>query len=650
MVVGAFNFVSAWNNSLVTGRVAMRKIIMTISRSLIIFSMAAGTMLTGACKPGEEPQEKAEKVPVEAVSIEPAPQADGPNPLRSAYFGETHVHTAFSLDAYIAGTRLRPEDAYRYAKGETVRVNGQPYTRSRPLDFTAVTDHAEYLGEMYSTLYEEAPGHDQELLDQLRNLTDIEERQQWFIKYVVSSNRSSTPQHPPFFAGDETVKSAWQIAIDAAEEHNDPGQFTAFVAFEWSGAPNGGNLHRNIIYRDANVPNQPMSYIDINREDQLWEWMREQEAQGSKALAIPHNSNASKGMMFPDTKANGDPIDLEYAQTRQHFEPLFEMMQVKGNSEVHRSFWSADEFADFENADSIQNSSDRTFSKRDFVREGLKIGLGFEQQLGVNPYKLGFIGGTDSHNGTPSAVAEDTFTGQHGPEDGTVERRRSGNVSGWIDGKDLSIGSLAGVWATENTRAALFDAMKRRETFATSGPRIRIRMFGGVDLPGDPADADQLVRQGYEIGKPMGSDLEAAGSPPTFTVWAMKDPDGANLDRIQIIKGWVETDGALQEKIVDVTWSDQRQPVDGKLPPVGNTVDLSTAHYTNDIGATELMGSWTDDDFDPGQHAFYYARVLEIPTPRWSTYDAVRNQLPLMDDVQATIQERAWGSPIWYRP
>ncbi|MGB5292505.1 MAG: DUF3604 domain-containing protein, partial [Lysobacterales bacterium] len=255
------------------------------------------------------------------------------NPLRNAYFGETHIHTSYSLDAYLGGTRLTPSDAYRFAKGEEVEVNGGPFKRKRPLDFTAVTDHAEYLGEMYSTIVEGAPGHDQELLVQLRGMTDIEERQQWFLKYVISSNRSSTPQHPPFFAGEDTVKSAWQIAIDAAEAHNDPGNFTAFVAFEWSGAPNGGNLHRNVIYRDAHVPEMPMSYIDINREDGLWEWMREKEKLGMKALAIPHNSNASKGMMFPDVKANGDPIDLEYSQTRQHFEPLIETLQVKGGSE-----------------------------------------------------------------------------------------------------------------------------------------------------------------------------------------------------------------------------------------------------------------------------------------------------------------------------
>ena len=579
--------------------------------------------------------------------------ADGvpENPPREAYFGETHMHTAFSLDAYLGGTRMWPADSYRFAKGEKVSVNGQTKQLKRPLDFAATTDHSEYLGEMYSTMVEGAPGHDQELLEQLRTMTKIEDRQKWFLEYVIKNNRGAKPQHPPFFAGESTVRSAWQIVIDAAEKHNEPGKFTTLIAFEWSGAPNGGNLHRNVIFRDAQVPDTPVSYIDINREDGLWAWMAKNEAKGMKALAIPHNSNASKGMMFPDVNAKGEPMDLEYAQTRQHFEPLIEMLQIKGNSEVHRKFWAADEFAGFENADSIQKSSGRVFKKKDFVREGLKIGLAKEKSLGVNPFKYGIIGGTDNHNGLMSDVAEDGFIGGHGPEDGSVERRRNAGVAGWIDGKDLSIGSISGVWATKNTRSAIWDAMKRRETFSTSGPRIKVRLFGGVDLPADPKDAATLVQKGYELGVPMGSDLGPAGATPTFTVYAEKDPDGANLDRVQIIKGWVDKDGKPHEQIVDVAWSDARQPgADGKILPVGNTVDLKTARYTNAIGATELMGSWNDPTFDPEQHAFYYARALEIPTPRWTTYDAVRNNLPLLDDVPATIQERAWTSAIWYRP
>ncbi len=572
------------------------------------------------------------------------------NPLNAAFFGDTHVHTSFSLDAYLGGARLTPADAIRFAMGETVAVNGIQRTLQRPLDFIAVSDHAEYLGEMYSTMYEDAPGFDQELLEQLRTMTDTEERRVWFEKYVIANNRSDEPTHPPFYAGEETTISGWQIAIDAAQRYNDPGNFTAFIAFEWSGAPGGGNLHRNVIYRDDNVPEMPVSSYEVRREDGLWEWMKEQEKTGVRALAIPHNSNASKGKMFPSTNAAGEPMDQAYASTRQYFEPLIEMMQIKGNSEVHRSFWAADEFAGFENADSIQKYSDRTFRKSDFVREGLKLGVAYERNLGINPFKYGFIGGTDTHNGTPADIDEDRFIGGHGPEDSSVGMRRTGGVGGWIDGKDLSSGSLAGVWAANNTRAAIWDAMKRRETFATSGTRIKVRMFGGADLPTDPGDPVQMVLQGYGLGVPMGGDLGPVEGAPVFTVYAEKDPMGANLDRIQIIKGWVDDSGEVHERIINVAWSGDRVADGDNLPPVGNTVDLKTALFSNDIGATTLIGSWQDADFDPAQNAFYYARVLEIPTPRWSTYDAVRNNLPLLDDVEATIQERAWGSPIWYTP
>lgn len=618
------------------------------THTLLVFAITSA--LSGC---GSEMQQVTQTEAVKAVAVEnTATDANVHlNPERDVYFGETHVHTAFSLDAYIGGTRMSHEDAYRYAKGEAVMVDGRALQRNRPLDFVAISDHAEYIGEMYSTMTEGAPGYDQALLKQLRTMTDLVEREKWFLKYVVSANRSSSPQHPEFFAGQETVKSAWQLMGETADRYNKPGEFTALKAFEWSGAPQGGNLHRNVIFRDANVPDAPVSYIDINREDGLWQWMAKQESQGMLSLAIPHNSNASKGMMFPSVKADGQPIDLEYAQTRQHFEPLMEMMQIKGNSEVHRQFWPDDQFADFENADSIQKSSGRTFHKNDFVREGLKLGLAYEQKLGVNPFKYGTIGGTDNHNGLPSAVAENTFNGGHGPEDGSVKARRENGVAGWIDGKDLSIGTLAGIWATQNTRPALWDAMKRRETYSTTGPRIKVRFFAGAELPANPKNAKELVRQGYELGVPMGGDLPALVSAPTFTVLAMKDPDGANLDRVQIIKGWVDSKGNTHEKIIDVVWSDKRQiDENGKLPAVGNTVNLKTAQYDNSIGATSLMGSWTDGQFDPKQNAFYYSRVIEIPTPRWSTFDAVRNDLPLLKDVQAVIQERAWTSPIWYNP
>ena len=618
-------------------------------------AVAALSTLAG-CSGGDD-QKQANATP--AVAAAPAvasasvasPARPAPNPLKNAYFGEQHLHTSYSLDAYLGGTRLWPADAYKFAKGQPVEVNGQTYRISRPLDWAAVTDHAEYLGEMYSAWNKDAPGYDNPLLVELRGLTKTEDRQKWFQKYVVANNRGLTPQHPSFYAGPDTMKGAWKVTIDAAQQEYVPGHFTTIIAYEWSAAPGGANLHRNVFFRDTNVPDAPMSYVDINREDGLWDWMDGLEKKGMKVLAIPHNSNASKAVMFSGTDASGRPIDAAYARRRAHFEPLIEIMQIKGSSEVHRNFWAGDEFSDFENADSLAKFSGRTLDKRNYVRDAEIRGLAYEQSLGVNPYKLGFVGGTDGHNGLAGDTEEYDWNGAHGPEDGSVQRRREGGVGGWADGKDLNPGALTGVWAEENTREAIWDAMSRKETFATSGTRIKVRFFGGAGLGANPTDPVAMVKQGYASGVPMGSDLPSNSAAPTFTVQAMKDPDGANLDRIQIIKGWVDKNGKPHEKIVEAVWAgDRKLGPDGRLPPVGNTVDLKTAKYTNTIGSPQLIGSWSDKEFDPHQHALYYVRVLEIPTPRWSTYDAVKAGLPLLKGVPATVQERAWSSPIWYSP
>ena len=617
---------------------------------------AALALLVAACTP---PPDKGSSEAA-ATPQSSAPQTDSPpapviasNPLRNAYFGEQHVHTAYSLDAYIGGARLTPSDAYRFAKGEEVEVGGEKHRISAPLDWAAVTDHAEYLGEMYSAMNEGAPGHDQPQLVELRGLQGLEERETWFLEYVVKNNRGTKPQHAPFYAGEQTEVSGWKQVLAAAEEHYAPGTFTTIPAFEWSAAPQGANLHRNVFFRDMNVPQRPMSYVDINREEGLWAWLAELEQQGIRAIAIPHNSNASKGMMFAANDSAGEPIDLEYAAMRSRFEPLIEIMQIKGNSEVHRNFWSADEFAGFENADSLTDYSGRTIAKENFVRWGLAKGLAHQKTLGTNPYHYGIVGGTDSHNGTPSNVAEDNFArGSHGAADATVERRRTAEIGGWLKGKDLNPGALTGVWATQNTREAIWDALKARETYATSGPRIKVRFFGRMGTAADALpDANRMIEDGYAHGVPMGGTLEGGRGVPRFRVWAAKGPDDANLDRIQIIKGWVDTDGEPQDRVFDVVWSGARAPgADGKLPAVGNTVDLTQATYTNTIGSAELIGNWTDPQFDPQQGAVYYVRVLQIPTPRWSTYDAVRAGLPLQEGVAATVQERAWTSPIWYTP
>jgi hypothetical protein len=569
------------------------------------------------------------------------------NPLKDAFFGETHLHTSYSLDAFIGGNRRTPEDAYRFARGEAMEINGQSHKLKRPLDFAAVTDHAEFIGEMYSTQVPGAPGYDNPMLVELRGLSKEEDQRAWFLKYVVANNRSATPQHPPFFAGPETTKSAWALNRDVTNKYYEPGRFTTIHGFEWTAAPNGGNMHRNILFRDDNLPEQPFSNVDSADEEKLWDWIGGLRDRGMKLFAMPHNSNGSKSQMFESVDNAGKPLTREYAERRQAMEPLIEMMQIKANSEVTRQFWPTDEFADFENGDSMAKFSGRVKAKENYIRYAVVKGTAYQRDLGANPFKFGFVGGTDNHNSGMGDTDEDNYIGSHGPADGTVEARRTGEIDGWIGSSDSNPGALTGVWATKNTRAAIWDAMAARETFATSGSRLKIRMFGGPGLS-KPADEKAMVEAGYKQGVPMGGTLTAPTSAPAFTVWAARDAEGANLDRIQIIKGWVDATGAPQEKVIDVVWSGNRKPgPDGKVPAVGNTVDLKTAKFTNAIGAPVLMGHWVDAEWKPGQTAVYYARALEIPTPRWTTYDAVRANLPLLKDVPATVQERAWGSPIW---
>ena len=574
------------------------------------------------------------------------------NPQKNLYFGATHVHTAYSLDAFLGGTRQTPGDAYRHAKGEAVIVNGMPHRMRRPLDFAAVTDHAEYLGEMYAAMNPGTPGHDNPQIQQLISLTDFEERRNWFIKYVIKAGRGAQRQHTPFYPGEAVLSNAWKVVTSAAAEHNEPGVFTALNGYEWSAAPGGANLHRNVIFRGANVPALPMSAVDIPTEEGLWEWLQVQEKQGSRAIALPHNSNASKGRMFPKEDSSGAAIDKGYADLRQRYERAIEMMQIKGNSEVYRTFWAADEFADFENADSIGNFSGRVPLKENYVRYGVVQGMADQQQLGINPFKLGFVGGTDSHNGLMGDTDEDNFVGGHGAEDATPERRRSAVVGGWIAAREQTTGSLTAVWAPSNTREAIWDAIYNREVYATSGPRMALRFFAGWNYEASMLGRADVIRKAYAGGVPMGGDLSRSrGKAPKFLVLANKDALGANLDRIQIIKGWVDSAGTTHDKVFDVVWSGERQPgANGKLPAVGNTVDLTTATYRNTIGSSELAAVWEDPEFNPQQRALYYVRVLEIPTPRWTTYDAVREGLPLLDNVPSTFQERAWSSPIWYQP
>jgi len=390
----------------------------------------------------------------------------------------------------------------------------------RPLDFCAVTDHAEYIGEMYSMMTPGAPGYDHEATTAIRNADTYETAMGLFTKYVADNNRGANPQHPEFYQGPETTKSGWQEIQEATEKYYEPGKFTTFHAIEWSAAPGGANLHRNVIFRTNKVTEVPMSSYEIPREEALWEWLQQENETGHTVLAIPHNSNASKGLMFNENDSEGNPITAEYARTRQEYEPLIEMMQIKGNSEVVPRFWPNDEFAGFENASSMEKYSGRTFMKKNFVRYGLEKGLEYQEKLGVNPYKYGFVGGTDNHNGLPSNVEEDNYkVGSHGLADISAENRATKAVDGWAEAYDINPGALAAVWAPANTREDLWDAMKARETFATSGPRLKVRLFGGYDYQDEYANSKAMVEDGYAMGVPMGNDLAKAPSWASSSNW-----------------------------------------------------------------------------------------------------------------------------------
>jgi len=569
---------------------------------------------------------------------------------KEAFFGETHIHTSSSMDAFIGGNRMTPYDAYRFAKGEEMMVNGSPHKIKRPLDFCAVSDHAEYLGETYTLMNEGSPGYDDPVAKQMREADNYEDAMRLFVKYVITPARTGGSSHPDFYQGEASTYSGWRENFYATEKYYEPGKFTTLHAFEWTSAPNAGNLHRNVIFRDTILPRIPFSANDSRDPQKLWAWMQQQIDNGSTALAIPHNSNGSKGMMFPEVDMEGNPITKEYAETRQKMEPLIEIMQIKGNSEVHSNFWKNDEFANFELANSIQNYSGRTFEERNYVRYGLKRGLKYQADLGVNPFKYGINGGTDSHNGTPSNVEEDNYAvGSHGLADQTAENRTKQVIDGWATASDINPGSLTGVWSQTNTREAIWDAMKNKETFATSGPRIKVRLFGGYDYKENYSDYNTMISDGYAKGVPMGGDLQNGISNPKFLVWALKDPIAPGLDRIQIIKGWYDN-GELKEEIYNIAASDDRLLDDGSVTPTDAKVNLETGAFDTSKGSNEFMATWEDPNFDKTKNAFYYVRVIQLPTARWNLWDEIREGVSFNTDVAKTLQERAWSSPIWYTP
>ncbi len=599
------------------------------------------------------------EAPVLTTTVHSGQTADY-NENRNAYFGDLHIHTSWSFDAFVNNVRTTPDDAYNFGKGEPIdHVSGKKIQINRPLDFMAVTDHSEYMGMFRQMLDKENPLSKLDLAQSVTS-TDPKVSQRTFTRVVFSSAMSW-----PFeeLIDQEGMKSVWQRVVKAADRHYEPGKFTTFAGYEWSaGKANylssrreGQPLHRNVIFKGGKVSGVPFSGFNSKNPEKLWAWMDTERVKGIEVMAIPHNANMSNGLTY--SRYDGKRLTKTYAESRARNELINEVVQMKGQSMSHPILSPNDEFADFElypYTFSLKKPRPLSQPKNSYARDALKEGLAYEQSLGTNPFKFGFIGSTDGHN-SAGASDEDNYFGKIGINDPTPESRLADKAYGNLSPKLKSAAGIAAVWAKENTREAIFEAMERKETFATSGPRIQLRFFAGWDLGIDSIGGENWVTTAYANGVPMGSDLirrpSSANHPPSFLIQAIKDSEGANLDRVQMVKGFLDASGEPQEKIFEVVWAGDRTiGVDGKLPAIGNTVDIPNASYTNDIGTISFETKWTDPEFDASQSAFYYLRVLEIPTPRWTTYDAKTLGVAPPTDVPATIQERAWSSPIWYTP
>jgi len=577
------------------------------------------------------------------------------------------------MDAGLFGNLLPPRDAYRFARGEeVVSSTGQTVRLSRPLDWLVVADHSDGMG-MVGDLAIGKPellGYEQSA----RWIKGLEAGGDESVQAALDliSNFSQGTIEPEIIAlyspGSKLYKNLWERVIDDAEAFNDPGRFTALIGFEWTSLIQGNNMHRVVIMRDGRTRARQVVPFTMTAPQgspdprDLWQYLSNYEKKtDGEILAIAHNGNLSNGIMFPlEAQWNGSKLDESYISQRSKWEPLYEATQIKGDGEAHPFLSPDDEFADYENWDvanldvSVAKTNDMLAGE--YAREALKRGMAIEARLGTNPYKFGMIGATDSHTSLATAE-EDNFFGKHSgyePNPGRMSHPFMENETGKIMGWQMVASGLAAVWATENTREAIFDAMQRKEVYGTTGPRIGVRLFGGWEFTEQDLNSRIIANVGYQKGVPMGGDLRAkpdGASAPNFLVFALRDPIGANLDRIQIVKGWIDEKGMTQEKVYDVDWSGDRKPdAKGKLPAVGNTVDVDQAIWFNTIGAAELGAVWTDPDFDADQKAFYYARVLEIPTPRWSTYDAFRFGIELPEGAPTSTQERAYTSPIWYTP
>ncbi len=651
------------------------------NRIAFALNIALLTLWGAACAPKETP------APAEEPASEPAaakPVAVPAGSPTQVFWGDTHLHSSYSPDAYLMQNRSAdPDTAYRYAKGYPVI---HPYHRARiqietPLDFLVLTDHGEFMGVLPKLLQGDPMVANTKTGKRYRRMAAQGKEIEVFGELIAMVNKVVPPN--PDLNNEEINRTVWGEIMAVADSHNEPGKFTALMGWEWSSTPQGANLHRVVVMKGGKENGEtfiPYTSLDSDRPEDLWAWLQEtSQKAGTDFLAIPHNSNISKGLMFSLADSDGKAITEEYAALRMRWEPIVEMTQIKGDSETHPRLSPTDEFADYETYDHtievegtkdkamftdgflgklsekdrkyIEEHEARVAEVGDYVRTALLRGLVLEDRVGANPYKFGVIGSTDSHTGMSSAE-EDNFHGKMAL-DSTPETRGEDILPG-TPGWDMGAAGLAGVWATENTREALFDAMKRKEVYATTGPRIELRVFGGYDFSDADASAGDVAGAGYTKGVPMGSDLAKApeGKAPSLLIRAVKDPKHANLDRIQVVKGWVDAEGMPQEKIYDVALADDRTVgADGKVPPVGNTVDLATGNWTNDIGDPELAVAWTDPDFDPSKRAFYYVRVLQIPTPRHTLYDAIALGIDVKETGRpATIQERAYSSPIWYTP
>ncbi len=636
---------------------------MTRIRTLVCFSAALAAPLAQA---QIQPSEASLQDIYPGAAYSPYAKRGFPSQV---FWGDTHLHTGMSMDAGLFGNTTGLDTAYRFARGEEVMAaSGQPARLGRPLDWMVLTDHSDGMG-MILDLARGTP-----------NVLKSEQGKRWHEALKKGGAESaaaaldlittfSQGKMDPALIGDYSpgspaYASIWQKVIDAAEKYNEPGRFTAFIGFEWTSLVNGNNLHRNVVIRDNGdkagrvepmVTQGPGGSTDPL---DLYKWLEDYESKtGGNVFAIAHNGNLSNGTMFPvDKRISGATVDQNYVQLRAKWEPLYEYTQIKGDGEAHPRLSPDDEFANYETWDAgnldLSEAKTPDMLAREYAREALKTGMKLEKSFGTNPYRFGAVGSTDSHTSL-STAEEENFFGKATNAEPSPKRMQhpfSKTDKGVFEGYQLVASGYTGVWAMENTRASVWDAMKRRETYATTGPRMMVRFFGGWNYTAEDLNSRQPAFRGYEKGVPMGGALgKAGGDAPTFMVYALRDPIGANLDRIQIVKGWMDADGKLQEKVYDVAWAGDRKPdASGKVPAVGNTVDVKAANWTNTIGASELGTVWTDPDFEAGDPAFYYARVLEIPTPRWVVYDAFRYGIDIPKGAETTGQERAYTSPIWY--